>query len=574
VKERTQALTSFLGNGLFDIEQIQGIRELCNAVMAQSSATHPSWIPNKNITRLDLMDESAKGAYLQEMSLRVARKLAMLPYLDYDHITDEDNLSVLMLSAVQAGFVPLKTADEHYEFFEKRAPLPLMTISCVPPPKKECKTRPVGTVPAQLPAGWLRVGPYAQQLEEETTNCVNAVATAFKALSEMDQRRMLEVMGIPIGGGPAPPNVPGTSAGGFPDDFGAQMALGFAPMIRELQATVASVVTATKKRAKEDSDDSDSEADANQRLERLCMFGGLQLVKKKKMDLSDFHRENEVEKIRSAQRIRKLAGSGKWELLWNQTVEEQTVLLVQLEKIQHEKLKGRVAASTVLMCDSYERTLHTQLMGIKEKIEVLGECVRLVKGAHGGSEEAEAVYSLYTEKLAGTSESKLITKLRAEAKTKLKWRKEMGMLEAVAQMGKGNRGGGRPYPPEQDYSSVADGDHGRGNRGRGKGDGKGKGGPQDFMMKWVDGKHFDASLEGVKAPSPDKFPGYYLARLDSTCQGYTHPAGWKGECGSCGKTGHSHSECPARRWNENGQEYVNVRWLWEKGFCNAQGDRK
>jgi len=523
---------------------------------------------------VDLIGEAGQTAYLNEMSNRVARKLVFLPFLNYDHATDEDNLTVLMLSMIQAGFRPLATLNEHYEFFEKMAPLPMMLAAHVPPPGKERKTRPLGKALAALPSGWMRVGPYAKQLEDLSTSRVDDVANAFKVLSENDQRRVLLGMGVPTEMSAAPiepPIVPSTGSAGLPSDFGTQMAMGLAPMLQQLQASVAAVTSAVKKRSKDDSEDSDSEEEDEARLQKLCMFGGLQLAKNKKMKLEDFHRENEVEKIRAAQRIRKLPGSGKWDLLWNQSVDEQTVLLVQLEKIRHEKLKGKISTTTHFTCDTYERTLHTQLMGIKEKLEVLGECVSLMTGVKGGNEEAEAVFALYNEKLSGTSESKFLSKLRTEAKAKLKWRKEMSMLEAVAQMGSG-KGGRRPQ--NYDLTPPPSRDQGKGNQGRGKGDGKGKGGPQEFVMKWVDATYFDASLAGVKAPSPDKFPGYYLARMDSSCNGYVHPAGWRGECGACGDTGHSHSECPARKWTVNGQEYVNVRWLYEKGFCNAQGDRK
>lgn len=395
---------------------------------------------------------------------------------------------------------------------------------------------------------------------------------SFKALSDAEQQRLLDEIGVSVPiAGPPPPVVPSsTNVGGLPTDFGAQMAQGLAPMLLELQASVAAMSAAVKKRPRDSSDSDSDDGDDETRLEKLCQFGGLQLVKKKKMALGDFHRENEIEKIRSAQRIRKLAGFGKWELLWNQTLEEQTTLLVQLENIQHEKLKGRLSASKAVMCDSYERTIHTQLMGIKERVEVLGECCKLASGVRGGTEEAEVVYSLYVEKLSGCSESKLLIKLRTEAKGRLKWQKEMSMLEAVAHMGSGSQHG--------KGSQLQGGGHGGAPRDlpgaqrpppRGGKPG-GKGGSSSFVMKWVEGTHFDASLAGVKAPSPDKFPGFYQARLDSSSNGIVHSAGWEGECGACGATGHSHSECPARRWTVNGQEYVNVRWLYEKGFCNAQ----
>jgi hypothetical protein len=295
-------------------------------------------------------------------------------------------------------------------------------------------------------------------------------------------------------------------------------------MLLELQASVAAMSAAVMKRHKDSSDSDLDDGDDETRLEKLCQFGGLQLVKKKKMGLGDFHRENEIEKIRSAQRIRKLAGVGKWELLWNQTLDEQTTLLVQLENIQHEKLKGRLSAAKAVMCDSYERTIHTQLMGIRERVEVLGECCKLASGVRGGTEEAEVVYSLYVEKLSGCSESKLLIKLRTEAKGRLKWQKEMSMLEAVAQMGsgsqhgKGSQGGGhggaggeRQAP--RDLSAAQKPSPRGGKPG-------GKGGSSSFVMKWVEGTHFDASLAGVKAPSPDKFPGFFQAysKLDWTAR--------------------------------------------------------
>jgi len=380
-------------------------------------------------------------------------------------------------------------------------------------------------------------------------------------------------MGVPTGGVDAPgvvspSEVRPSNASALPADFGDQMARGFAPVLQGLQDSVAAVVAAAKKRAKADSDSSSDEED-EARLEKLCMFGGLQVAKKKKMNVSDFQRENEVEKIRSAQRIRHLKGVGKWELLWNQTLEEQTALMIQLEKIQHEKFKGKLKASAIAMAASYERTLYTQLMGLTEKIEILGECVLLSGSVKGGAEEADALYSLYSEKLSGCSESKLLIKLRAETKVKLKWRKEMSMLEAVSQMG-ASAGKVQVNGSSEWKGSVQ---KPQANEPRGKGGGKG-GGSREFTMEWVDATAFDSSLTGVKAPSPSKFPGYFQARLDSSTKGMVHTAGWRGECGACGEAGHSHSECPARKWSANGQEYVNVRWLYDKGFCNAQGAPK
>jgi hypothetical protein len=202
VKERTVALAAFLDNDVLSLKDVLGVRDLCNAVMAQGVASHPLWIQNKNVGAVDLDDPVASAAYKTEMSSRVARKLALLPYLDYDHATDEDNLSVLMLSMVQAGFRPLATVDQI--FFESQAPHPIMQQADVPPPKKERPRRVPGVVLHPLPVGWLRVAPYAKQLADLASSKVEGVALSFKSLSEAEQRRLLDEIGVsvPVSGPP------------------------------------------------------------------------------------------------------------------------------------------------------------------------------------------------------------------------------------------------------------------------------------------------------------------------------------------------------------------------------------
>jgi hypothetical protein len=95
-------------------------------------------------------------------------------------------------------------------------------------------------------------------------------------------------------------------------------------------------------------------------------------------------------------------------------------------------------------------------------------------------------------------------------------------------------------------------------------------------MKWVDGALFDPSLAGVQCPCPSKFPGFYKSRLDHPdTKGFVRKGtGWEGQCGCCGQVGHPHSECEANRWKKGNQEFVNVRWLFAKGFCDAVGSPK
>jgi hypothetical protein len=199
-------------------------------------------------------------------------------------------------------------------------------------------------------------------------------------------------------------------------------------------------------------------------------------------------------------------------------------------------------------------------------------------------EEAEKLFKLYLEKLCNKTENKLLAKLRLEAKAQVKQDKELVLLETVARLSGGpgtapvqlgiNQGytqGGSGYQAWQGSTAPLGGSY---QQRPGKGGKGGKGGSAGFAMEWIDAVYFNASLAGVKAPSPKKFPGFHLARLDSPSGGIVHTPGWMGVCGACGATGHGHSECDAKRWSVGNQEYVNVRWLYAQGFCDAQGEKK
>jgi hypothetical protein len=160
-----------------------------------------------------------------------------------------------------------------------------------------------------------------------------------------------------------------------------------------------------------------------------------------------------------------------------------------------------------------------------------------------------------------------------EAKAQLKQDKELVMLEAVARMSSGGSAQQGWQHQGGQQSTLQSTQQGQQQLGRGKGKG-GKGGSSSFAMEWVDGGYFNVSLVGVQAPSPKKFPGFHLARLDSASGGIVHTPGWKGTCGACGQVGHGHSECDSRRWKDGAQEFVNVRWLYANGFCDAQGEKK
>ena len=95
------------------------------------------------------------------------------------------------------------------------------------------------------------------------------------------------------------------------------------------------------------------------------------------------------------------------------------------------------------------------------------------------------------------------------------------------------------------------------------------------MRPFVDGTVYDASLAGFEAPDLAAFGGYYKARIDALGidgeMGEICRAGWLGTGDFCSKVGHSMTECPASRVTTDGKEHVNSRWIYSKGFCQANG---
>ena len=124
--ERTGFYHQFLTDGLFTVDQLLELREIYNAALANNSAQHPRWIKKPQTSSPPAADEARE--YLLILAGRLADPLARLPLLDYDHVTDEDDLFMLQLSCVQAGYVPLKTTGECYMASSSKR---LCTLSCM-----------------------------------------------------------------------------------------------------------------------------------------------------------------------------------------------------------------------------------------------------------------------------------------------------------------------------------------------------------------------------------------------------------------------------------------------------------
>jgi hypothetical protein len=283
-----------------------------------------------------------------------------------------------------------------------------------------------------------------------------------------------------------------------------------------------------------------------------------------------------VRRINDNQRIRTKVEDSDYSHRFNESLAEETVWLTRLEKIDH--LKDRASDLDVLAkCKVKEEHIQEMLEGEKQKQEMLEMCIEEHK--LGNCREAAECHRLYKKALAQDFRSPFCKKIKEQARTNVKQDRDAAILEHIVRgQASGGFGGRRQEVKEWRAPDEDQWQHRRQAEKRERDGGKGKGGrsTENFKMRpFVDGTVYDTSLAGVKAPDPADFGGYYKARMDAPGidgeMGKIHRAGWLGTCGFCSKVGHSLTECPASRVITDGKEHVNFRWLYSKGFCQANG---
>ena len=129
---RGRYLRETLADGRYSIKDLLYIREALNGLLTDGRFTHSKWIKKPQRA-----EDAADEDYRLVLASRIAPGLAKLKWLDYMHVTDEDDLEVPHISLVQAGYPMLATVDECYEFFDKKALHPIQGEKDVPSPGKE-----------------------------------------------------------------------------------------------------------------------------------------------------------------------------------------------------------------------------------------------------------------------------------------------------------------------------------------------------------------------------------------------------------------------------------------------------
>ena len=576
-----------ISDGRYSIPELLAIREALNGLLTDGKSTHVEWI--KKPHRAEDADDAA---YRLVLGSRVAPALARLKWLDYQHVTDEDDLDVFTISLAQAGYSLLDSVDECYEFFDKKALSPIREEKDIPAAGKArpCRKAADGALKA-LQDDFLRVGPYRAVLAEEKAELLEDLKAKLGALSPVER----EAIGLSEAPKDADMEEPKDAVQGAQESaaIGAGMAAGLAPLMTTLEALLTGIQglatqssTADKrlkvevKKADSDSDEDEVSLSVDERLLRELTLGCVAANStNKRRSIADMQQDQAVRRLNDSQRIRRKPEDSEYARLFNASLAEETVWMVRLEKIDH--LKDRTTTPEVLAkCRVKEEHIQEMLEGEKQKQEMLEMC--LEDYALGNSREATECFRIYNKLLAQDFRSPFCKKIREQARTNVKQDRDSAILEHIARgnaSASGRSNEGRRYSAQEQRQPVQeqrqqgkrsrDGDQ----RAQGRNDDRSS---RDFKMRpWVDGTRYDQSLAGVNAPDPQDFGGYFKARMDQPgidgVMGKVHRAGWLGKCGCCAKVGHSVSECPADRWSENGKDHVNFRWLYSKGFCQPNG---
>jgi hypothetical protein len=272
-----------------------------------------------------------------------------------------------------------------------------------------------------------------------------------------------------------------------------------------------------------------------------------------------------------------MQGTTEYEVKFNQFLEEQTAILVKLERATAwDSISTGASYQEIAEAAAEKRAAMTRYAEVSATMEVLRLCVSNVDTV------AQKAYTEHVEKGLGKHTSEYAKRLFKKAKLEVKEDEALKTSQAAQLMvqGLGQMNQALSSLPNalSSLSSSWSASAGNGNspgrdKGKGKGDRGGRRDPTSDAIRLVDGAVYNAALAGKMAPHPSSFPRDPKLRFDADNAGITNLFLSK-TCNSCHKTGHISSECPANKWIKDGKDTVNHRWLWENGYCQANGTPK
>lgn len=350
VEVRKVLLTTFLSSGLFDVANLLSIRDLANVVFTDGKASHPRWI--KKPAR---PAESSDEDYAKLVIARVAPVLAKWEWINYDVVTDEDNLAVLALSCIQAGYPPRSNLDDCWTLLGDHALLPLVRAEDMPELGYERAFRAENEVLEKLDPVLLREGPYLESLKAKEAAKLEDLKKQLAGLSDADKASLgLNTTGaVPPSAAPpaAPPPVDVTAIASL---IAGQVQLAVQGIADAFQQTVKESVSKEEKHL----DVGQPDTDLGKFLDQQLAWAGAEVAgKKKEVSLEQMQLDSEIRMVEITQESRKMSGKDMYTTQFNQSIDEETVLLNQMASLDNVKVRPNATIEVLGDCKKLETTI-------------------------------------------------------------------------------------------------------------------------------------------------------------------------------------------------------------------------
>ena len=579
LREREFCLADYLERGPFNYDMLLTLLRLWNDNCTDNTCKHASHIAKP---QAPAGMEPDNVALKKELAKRLAIRLASWKWLNYAEASDETHLGFLNLSLAAAGYLPRDTVEAALDLFANGAMGPVCSKDdlqdLVEGQERRSTTPRVNfTYPKVDPSNY-RQSPHLDELVQKENERLEFAREGFSSLSPAEKIKVLADLNITTN--PPTELIAGVSPTDKPPGSSGSDVISMVSAVVTAMDLPNLLKQANKRKA---SSGSDSDDEDTNRFTRLTSFGSQELRKESRSKtLAEIKLDSELTRLRNTQMDRKVKTKCELSLQFNMAIDKETELLINIAEIEDEKDKS-LSDDQLRMLKEVDTFTVNRLRGLQEEIECIKSCLKLK--SEGNHEMSGIKMKLFAEDKAGVKESKYMRDLDKRAMKQFKSDSETKLMQGFAAVSKMNLNNQRAPGRQQNQNPLVplgpppfapSGKGGGGGKGRGKG--KGNGGVRNFVLQFIDGSYFDPSLAGVMTPAPSAFPGFAPYLLDSATGGIVHAPGdnWHGTCGNpnCYATGHGHTECKPSRWSTNGVDHVNVRWLYQNGFCNNRGDRK
>jgi hypothetical protein len=323
-----------------------------------------------------------------------------------------------------------------------------------------------------------------------------------------------------------------------------------------------------------------SAGDLKQDAEKTALFkavmqGGMLSGQASSRSRSGMKLQENERWIRDSIATRKLANPvSVYELEFNTILDQYAAQAVKCERIDAIRSMSNLTETERLALNLREEAARHDMDHIHKQRAILEEI--LLQQSRGKSAVAEEMARFMREENQGFIKDPDAERLLKKAKVEAKEVAGHALMQAVQAQGsaltslagamKGtNQGQVRQQQVTAPVGAVVQQQQSNG-RGRANA-------TNSHTIRWVDASVYDTSVAGKQAPAVGSFIKNSKFYMDApgTRGIINNVQNCSRVCTGCSQVGHQFTECPAREWQLNGLTYVNWRWLFDKGFCTAEG---